>query len=359
MPHNLSRLFLALGLIAAAIPGQAAEKMRIHGVEVEVEVLSQRPARAGGVTVHAVRLLAPQVFQFAGDHKIELSGQIFLHDNGNIWMSEGTKSKAPLVWTTASGRVILNCSERPVMSGVVLAQRSIQFHDNGQYMMGCESHAAGHFQTEAGGSVEIEHRAVVDLNRQGELKYASVIKGGHLVLPQGRVDLRAGSEIAFFESGKPAFFTVAEGNSVSIPISATASVQVYSASRGVSTSLFENGWLERGLVATDYRIESLGLQVPRGSSFIFEQNLYSVDFRIRLSAVRLSLPQTLKVESYSLQVIQLELAASGEITSLVLAEGFTFMPSEPGAQPVQVAAGSKISLASNGRISLIEMPSRP
>lgn len=331
-----------------------AKPMTIQGQTVDVTVEAYRGG-PGGMVAHAVRLDSPQVFDFKGGLRLELSGRLLLHDNRNIWMAQGTESKSPVTVTVGDQRVSLNCSARPTVNGVAPATRIVQFHPDGGYRLGCDVFGEAALSTPAA-DVTIAGGSSIDLTAEGHLGYAARINAGQLKYADQVVDLKPGSEISLHDRHHAEFFTLAEGRTLRVSLPSGDTVKVSGGAMNASISLDTRGRLAKGVLAEPYKVPRLNYELAPGTGVIFEENKMDKLSPPYLSTVMLNEPVVLKVAGVLVKAAVIELSLFETVTSVTVAEAFEFRPPEDPNRTLAIPAGAKITMANTRRIHKIEVP---
>lgn len=351
MPKHLSILSAVLLLSPLTA---FADPMTIQGQSVDVQVESYRAAPRG-MTPHAVQLKSPTTFQFQNGLKLELHGRILLHDNLNIWMGQGTVSKAPVPMEVSGQSVSLNCSERPVVNGVTPTTRIIQFHPNGAYRLGCEVFGSAKVTSETV-TAEIAATSSFDMTADGDLSYASKIVAGELNYRGQKVTLKPGTELSLHDRTRPAFFTLSEGTSLRVVLPSGEEVAVSGGAMNASITLDGQGRLEKGVLAEDYVVPRLGYRLTKGSGVIYAENSMDKMSPPYLSTIMLSEPISMGVAGTAVRVNVIELNMFEMVKSLMVTEAFGFRPPEDPTKVITIPAGSKITMANSRRVLKIEVP---
>lgn len=332
----------------------AAVTLTVHGQEMEVRVESYRPGPRG-MAAHAVHLPEARTFEFKNGLKLELQGRVLLHDNGNIWMAQGTAAKAPVRLEIAGQALSLNCGERPVVNGIMLPQRILQFHPDGGYRLGCDVFGGARLRMEAG-EIEIMGGASLDVSPEGELTYAAKIASGTLNHRGQTLSLLPGSELSMHDARRPAFFTLAAGHAMKALLPSGEEVLVSGGAQNASITLDAEGRLEKGVLAQDYTVPRLGYRAAKGTGLIYAVNPIDKLSAPYLSTLMLAEPVALQVAGVPVRASVIELSLFETVKSVVAAEAFEFRPPEDPTKLLQLPAGAKITLANTRRILKIEIP---
>lgn len=328
--------------------------MTVHGQSVEVTVESYRPAPTG-MTAHAVHLKESRVFEFGNGLKIELKGRVLLHDNGNIWMAQGSSNKAPVSLEIQGRAVSLNCSERPVVNGMTPAMRIVQFHPNGAYRLGCD--VFGHAQVSSEiADLEIANGSSIDMTAEGDLAYAAKINTGRIHYRGQELELNPSSEVSFHNRAQPAFFTLKPGAILKSVLPSGEEILVHGGAMNASITLDVQGRLEKGVLAQDYVVPRLGYRLAKNSGVIYAVNTMDKESPPYLSSVLLSEPVEIKIAGLAVKVNAIELSLFEMVKSVTTAEPFDFRPPENPAEVLSLPAGAKITMANSRRILKIEVP---
>jgi hypothetical protein len=243
-----------------------AEIIRVHGLELEARDIEYFLASD---KIHRFRPAKPVAFEFAGNNFFPASDEVFLRENGTISLIVSTASEA-IDWKISGSRVLpLNCGPKKNNWGNPVP-RMVSFHENGEYDRGCSAAKPVEFSVPGGGIIEAQ--GDLDLNPDQTLAYASSLVRGSLRLKSGEVGLKPGSEIAFHENAQPHFFTMAAGQSFRAHQGEFGEILfVQNPHRPVSTGLFENGSVERGIIGQNVPFRELGISIPEGSGLVFTQ----------------------------------------------------------------------------------------
>lgn len=356
-PLNIAFLMTSLFMMSAEAlslswaPEQgASEWIQIQGRSVQVTNVTRRPTDSGQKVIHSAILREPEDFSFF-NQIIRVEGQVLLHDNGNLWVIEGLKSKKPLSLITPLLQLNLNCSQRPEVNNVILPKRMVEFHSNGQYFRGCQSLSASSLSLPDGTEIVISATAQIDLSEQGNLTYASSINQWQLILNTKNnqktiLPLMKGTEISFHENQTPHFFTPQSHLRFQVSISESENLWIQSGEHPVSVQQNEKGHLERGILGQDLIVGPQQIKLPQGSAVIYENSI--------LQFAKFPQPMKMTLDSYALLISQIQFDESGAGQTFEVSEPFVFYPPEDPTRPLSIPAHAKITLASNGKIAHIE-----
>lgn len=349
MPKYISILGL---LVASSLPA-FADPMNVHGQLVDVIVESYRPAPTG-MAPHAVHLKESRVFEFKNGLKIELKGRVLLHDNGNIWMAQGSANKAPVSIDIQGRSVGLNCSERPVVNGLTPSMRIVQFYPDGGYRLGCDVFGNTRISNDIA-DLEVASGSSLDLTADGDFSYAAKIVAGHINYRDQELELQPSSEVSFHSAAQPAFFTLKPGAVLKTVLPSGEEILVHGGSMNASITLDTQGRLEKGILAQDYVVPRLGYRLAKGSGVVYVANTMDKESPPYLSSVLLSEPVAMKLAGVDVKVNAIELSLFEVVKSVTTAEPFSFRPPENPSEVLSLPAGAKITMANSRRILKIEV----
>ncbi len=331
-----------------------ADTLVIQGKEVQFSDPTYRPGINGESVIHSVKLNDPTVFEFKtpdsnNSNFLKLEGELTLFDNRNIWIANGLKGGDVISWKTKWNEWSLNCNERPVVNGLILPQRMIYFHKNGQYLRGCDSFIEMPITLQDNrGEVIVSQFAAIDLHSSGKLAYAAKIERGNILIGDKKVELTPKSEVAFYPDGQIHFFTPKAQTQITVSsVLGPIRIQQFE-SPLVSVSLFQNGYLERARLGSDLNLN--GILIPKGSAVLFEEAY--------LSASKFSKPITLEIDGYRIKATQALFWENHSPSSIEVAEEFIFITPDEARIEIPVPVGSKISMSRSGKIAHIEVPAR-
>jgi hypothetical protein len=327
-------------------PNALAEKIRAQGIEVEAENIGYY---VDSSLVHHFRLVQPTKFSFIRGNTFLAHSEVYLNTDGSISTIISYEPQA-IGWKLPQGRVLpIECGQKKNRWGD-LVPRVVNFYPNGEYKSGCSAKSAVSFP-EAGGK-EIAVFGDIDLLRNGGLAYASRVSTGRLSVNGQEVDLLPGSELAFHPSGAPYFFTLFHGQSFRAK-QAQFGPALFTQNAGlpVSTTLFENGAVERGILGQELPLPELGLTIPAGSGVAFDQK----GGELAISLALFSRPVRLQAGGYSFLIKKAVSNPEVGHMEVTTDEAFTFTHPDSGAQ-MDVPPGSLILLSETREILAIQTP---
>jgi hypothetical protein len=181
------------------------------------------------------------------------------------------------------------------------------------------------------------------------LLYASQVVGGTLKSEGESVSLLPESELSFYDGGNLSFFTLKEGESLSLEAAGYGKVAISQGDgRNIPTSLFENGKLARGVLAQDLVHHELGFKLPKGSGIAFDEDHPDI-----LSGVFFQIPMPFQTKTNLLQVSKMQWDL--KVYSFQVSEAFTFQPPN-GAPTIEVPANAVVKVTHDREIVGILIP---
>jgi hypothetical protein len=338
--------FAALTFIAALSPKAFAEKVRAQGIEVEAKEISYY---VDSNIVHHFRLVQPTKFSFIRGNTFLAHDEVYLNTDSSISTIVSYEPQE-LSWELPQGRVLkIDCGQKKNMWGD-LVPRVVNFYPNGEYKSGCSAKDVVSFPETNGKEVAVF--GDIDLLQNGGLAYASRVSTGDLSVNGQEVGLLPGSELAFHPSGAPYFFTLIHGQSFRVKQAQFGEVLfTQNAGLQVSTSLFENGAVERGIIGQELSFPELDLKIPAGSGVAFDQK----GGELAISLALFSQPMRLQAGSYSFLIKKAGFNPEMGHMEVTSDEAFTFTNPDSGTQ-MDVPPGSLILLSETREILAIQTP---
>lgn len=262
---KLAPIISILGFLLLALPALAAQRIMVLGQSV---VASEVDFAVDGKSIHSFTVAEPLWLPLARGNSVLVTGTAFLHLSGKISavLSQGPSS---LRWRLRDGReLLLDCGAR-LGKDFQQISRVASFYESGEYRMGCSLPEPTEILAEGGNSLKVS--GAIDFFANGSLEYAEKANG---ILPMDETELtiRPGSEIAFHQNGKPRFFTPADKSEFAT-YQGRYGKMVFGqrlSGRAVSTGMFSNGKVEKGILQKEIFLGELKLQLPPGTGLVFE-----------------------------------------------------------------------------------------
>lgn len=345
MVRRMKSLFALTSLLFCLSPLSAqAELLRVHGVEVEAQNIQYFLASN---KIHSFDPVNPVVFPFARGNAFPSGETVYLREDGSISLIVSRASDKVEWGLGGENKISLDCGAKRNGFGD-LVPRLVGFHENGEYKSGCQLAAPAGF---SGSQGTLEASGTLDLHPNLSLAYASNVVSGQVLLAQKPAKLLAGTEIAFHENGTPNFFTLAKGESFRSKQGGFGELLfVQSMSRPVSTTLFADGSVEKGILGEDLPFAELGITVPALSGAGFTL----VNGQLRLWLAIFSANQAIPATGYPFVASRLGLDPQSGKYEAVVAETFTFR--QPDGLLMDIPPGSIVTLSETRDILAIRVP---
>jgi hypothetical protein len=334
-------------LIAFSSPVVAqAERILVHGIEVEARNIQYFVASN---KIHSFEPVEPVVFPLARGNAFPTgpSGEtIYLRENGSISLIT-SRNPEKIEWDLGGRTISLDCGQKRNGLGD-LVPRLVSFHENGEYKSGCQLLTPTSFPS---GSSQVDVSGSLDLHEDRSLAYAGILNSGKVIINGKESNLLVNTEISFHANGRPNFFTLAKGESFSSQQGVFGEVLfVQSFSRPVSTTLFTDGTVEKGIIGKDLTFAELGITVPAfsGVGFTF------VNGQMRLWLAIFSANQTIPALGFPFVASRVGLHPEYGKYEAVVAETFTFKL--PDGLLIDVPPGSIVTLSESREILAIRVP---
>jgi hypothetical protein len=346
MLRRMKSLF-ALTMLTLSISPLAAqaEMIRVHGVELEARNVQYFVASD---KIHSFEPVNPVVFPFARGNTFPSGEMVYLRENGSISLI-ASRALEKTEWDLGGRKISLDCGQKRNGFGD-LVPRLVSFHENGEYKSGCALLAPASFSS-AQGKVNVS--GSLDLHSDLSLAYASTLNSGKAVISGKEANLLANTEIAFHSNGAPNFFTLAKGESFRSKQGSFGELLfVQSLSRPVSTTLFADGTVEKGIIGEDLPFAELGITVPAlsGTGFTVENG------QLRLWLAIFSANQMIPALGYPFVASRIGLSQENGKYEAVVAEPFTFK--RPDGLLLDVPPGSIVTLSESREILAIRVPAK-
>lgn len=340
MKTTVALLLCALSPLAAK-----AELIRVHGVELEARNIQ---FFVGSNKIHSFEPVNQVLFPLARGNAFPSGETVYLRENGSISLIV-SRTPEKTQWDLGNRKILLNCGQKR-NEFMDLVPRMVTFHENGEYKAGCTLASPASFVS-AGGTVDVSGN--IDLHADLSLAYAGTLNSGKLAFAGRQVNLLAGTEIAFHPNGTPNFFTLAKGESFRSKQGSFGELLfVQSFSRPVSTTLFPDGTVEKGILGEDLPFAELGITIPAlsGAGFIVEKG------QLRLWLAIFSAKQTIPAIGFPFVASRVGLHPEYSKYEAVVAETFTFR--KPHGLLLDVPPGSIITLSESREILAIRVPAQ-
>lgn len=337
---TLACLILSIPALNASAEPQ---KIVVMGTEVLVDKIGYF---AGSKTISNFTVINPVEFQFPRGNKVLARDTVYLHSNGNISLIVSPE-KLDLSWKTFDGReAFLDCGARPGTIDVPRTARMITFHNNGEYRSGCAAYNGLMFKDALGNEVTVS--GSLDVTPEFKLLYGQKVSEGAVKAGDSLVKLLPGSEAAFYPSGAPRFFTMILGETFSVNQPNYGKLTFrQKEGKSISTSLFENGQIDKGIIAQDLTLIDSTVKIPAGSGIIFSAETNQI------TDIIFTIPAAIEAQGYS--ILASSFSVEDSFYALVVAKEFKFKNPSNGLMIV-VPAGSQVALSKNMEIIGIKIP---
>jgi hypothetical protein len=339
------KVFIAALALLSPLAAQA-DLIRVHGIDVDARNIEYF---VGSNKIHSFSPASPVIFPFARGNAFPSSDTVYLREDGSISVMV---SRAPetLEWKLADSRALsLDCGMKRNGWGD-LVPRIVSFHENGEYKNGCALTAPFSFRY---GPNSVEASGSIDLHSNLSLAYAGKILSGKLKIGGKLVDLLPGTEIAFHANGLPNFFTLAKEESFRSNQGQFGELLFAQNSlRPVSTTLFEDGSVEKGILGKDMPLTELGIIVPAGSGIGFSLENGKLSFWLAI----LSANQRILAQGNPFTASRVGVDQQSKKYEAVVAETFTFKG--PDGQLMDIPPGSIVTLSDTLEILSIRVPAK-
>ncbi len=296
-----------------------------------------------------------QYLEFARGNKIffKKGTEVNYRDDGSIlFVFSDQRTDKLATWTTKKGIVYnFHCGAKLFRSsGDIHGASLIWFHPSGEYQRGCVSVSTPSFSTpQVTGSMSFN--SVIELSEEGELIYLSSVHSGYAEVFNKTLQLAQRKEINFHPDGSLRFFTPAKNQTYVSP-SRYGDVVFGQRTPEVSISLFENGMIERGILAKSKRFN--GINVPARSGLIFDDSTNPSDPYPFIYAVLLDSNYTFESnDGYSVVTRSFKFHEKGYVSLVEVAEKFVFIRPDDNKE-VRVQVGDLVHFDENKVVSKIE-----
>jgi hypothetical protein len=344
-----SLLVWFLGTTANAEPIQA----QVSGAHVTLENVTFRTSANGQKIVHSGTLVEPTTFTLNRQNQITLGPtEIFLFDDGSLWMAKAQVGGGFMNWKLATGEEIkLTCSQIPSINDAVIAQKNLIFYSNGELRSGCRLPFETRISLERGGEVIASPSSIIEFTSSGNLKYSSEIKMGRMKYNGQWIDLQEKSAVDLHERGLPHFFKMKAKSRLAFEDSRLGRAELIQDSEPKYTQISALGRLESGFIGTPLK---LGEYVfPAGSRLAFDKPaIESVEMDGREVSVLLQQPMEIKIDQLTLLSSHLRLDSESRLVGAVNSEGFTFIT--PEGESIRVPKNSLIFVR-GGKVARIDL----
>lgn len=329
--------FLSLLLLLA--PPAHSEPITVQGIEISAEVID----RFESGEPHKIRLQAPLTLAFARGNRFTVSGEVYLHATGAISLVAVAEKNNEVEWAMPNGKIAkLDCSLRRTNIGDM--GRMVAFHKNLEYRSGCDAPYGVEFTDAAG--TELKAFGSLEVGENFELVFASQVGSVRLKLGEESVALLLGTNINYHANGKVKFFTMQHGEVFTADQGELGTIKfTQKEGKHSSTTLFDDGKVQKGVLAQELIFAPLNLLIPKGSGIAFSRD----GGKIEIADMILAAAQTVQLKGHI--VVAARVFVEGTGFSLVTAEPFTFHV--PSGQEIPVAAGFLVSFNHDLEITLI------
>ncbi|NCN40831.1 hypothetical protein GW916_06220 [bacterium] len=346
--------FLIAGVLLFGDLSFSSEIVKISDQDVSVEDVAYRSGRGPSI-LHSAQLSQPTEIHFSRGNKMDFSKKIFFHENQSIWMAEASVGPSLVSWTLPSGlSILLDCGQEEMNSGLIVPQKHIRFHENGEYHSGCRTQSDTPLLTASGDSIYPLPLSHLDLTERGELKYVRV-KSGKLNLNGQEVSLASGAEINFHPNGKLDFFNMKQGEVFKIHTEQLGWLWIRQSEALKITRFGSDGRLEAGVLGDELNLGAIVL--PQGSAVSFDQpasNDLGLNGPREWSAL-LPAEQQLELDGYlEIWISQVRFDSDDMMIGVVNSRPFIFHP--PKGESFEVPIGSRIHVNVFKKILKIELP---
>ncbi len=329
-------LFLFLAQFAFATP------ITLHGVTFEADSLGYY---VDSDLLHSFRTVAPVTLPFADGNQFPVRLDGYVHRNGNVSTLTAMEDR-DILWKRPNGQTIrLACNPR-FLNGVK-GPRVVSFHDNRQYKMGCDTPYGEEFIDAAGSKITVF--ASLEVNEKFELRHAGKIGSTQLNLPSNPVTLLAGTELNYHANGTPRFFTLVHGQTFTSEQGQYGKLKfTQKDGKHTSTMLFENGKVERGVLAETIQHRDLPFQLEAGTGLNFDADLV-------LTGMIFPTPKEIQAKDYKILVDRFYWDREKGFYNLNVAEDFFFVNPQNN-DFILVPRGSLVGLNLQWEIIGIQVP---
>ncbi len=329
-------LFLFLAQFALATP------ITLHGVTFEADSLSYY---VDSNLLHSFRAVEPVTLPFIDGNKFPVRIDGYVHRNGNI-STLSVMEDQDILWKRPDGKSVRFACTPRYYNGAK-GPRMVSFHENRQYKMGCDTPYGEEFIDAAGSKITVF--ASLEVSDKFELRHAGKIGTTQLKLPSNPVTLLAGTELNYHANGKPRFFTLVHGEVFTAEQGKYGKIKfTQKEGKHVSTTLFENGSVERGILAEAIQHQDLPFQLEAGIGVSFDADLV-------LTGMIFSSPKEVQAKDYKILVDRFMWDRQRGFYNLNVAEDFFFVNPENN-DFVLVPRGSLVGLNLQWEIIGIQVP---
>lgn len=336
----------ALFTATFALADNSIQKITVMGVTFEATKISYF---VGSNDIHSFTVTSPVTFNFARGNTFTASDTVYLHKNGNISTVVSTNTQE-LNWITPSGQIAkFDCSAKLAPNLDKIA-RAVSFHENKEYKGGCTSYGGIDFVDD---KTNLRAFGNIDVTPDFKLIYAQKADGS-VRIGNEMIHLYPGREIAKHNSGEVRFCTPDIGVQFSVDHPTYGKLLFTQKNdKPTSAQFFDNGMIERGILAQDIIHNELKLPISKGSGVLFSREENYLIYGMIFSA-----PIDIKAQEYVISTSSLIWDTKRKFYNATVAASFTFKMPETGAL-LNVPVGSIVGLDYNWKIIGIMVPRKP
>ncbi len=329
------------------LPSAQADSLEVHGIKVSVSHISYY----SDGKVHNFMLDMPSILPFAGGNYMQVENMVYLYTNGSIsaLLSEQAKK---VKWLTKDGRILeLDCGKKRGADGMSIG-RMVTFHENREYKGGCDLQKEVLFADKAGSNILVSGSLTVDQNFH-LLHAGRVGEGAVLLTGENRVQLQPGTELSYYPSGVPYFFTPALQEKI---IANQGSYGFLSfqqnTGRPVVMKLMEDGTVERGILAQALAHQQTGLHLKPGTGVVFTKK----ESDLLITEMIFLEPTLIAAKGHQILADRFQWDLEKNFYNLIVAQNFTFHA--PDGRKIAVPKGSLVGLSMDWEVVGIRIPQR-
>lgn len=326
-----------------------------------LQVANVATLQVDGVEVHATgveyytsgkifdfNVVDPVVFPLSNGNSITAASLVTLDELGNLSVVVSSVNQL-LEWKLPDGRSWrLDCSVRIIPVYGKRIARAVGFYPNHAYHRGCDLIDVTEFSLLGGGKVKVS--GAFEANADAGLIYSSKILEGQVVVGGQKLVVLPGTEMDVFPTGLIHFFTMAKGQSFTVTHPVYGMVKfAQSSDRPISTSFYDDGHVENGIIAQDLVHNELHYPIPAGSGVMFDQKDQVIDALIYNKPVSIAFKQA------TVLIANLFWDRGSSLIDLISAADFQILNPSTGSM-VTIPAGALIKANLQGEILSIGQP---
>jgi hypothetical protein len=322
-----------------------ATPITLHGVTFEADRLGYY---VDSPLLHSFRALESVNLPFINGNTFPVDGDGYVHRNGSI-STLTVMQENDVLWKRPDGRVV-RFSCQPRFFNGTKGPRIVSFHENREYKLGCDTPYGEEMIDKAGSKISVFGSLEVDQNFN--IIYGNKIGTSVLNLPLGKVTLLAGTEISYHKNGTPYFFTLVHGEKFLSEQGKYGKLEFTQKSgKHVSTKMFANGAVEKGILAAPLKHQELPFELEAGTGVSFDEDLVLSDMIFLSPKVVNALPD------YKIKTSRFYWDRAKGYYNLIVAEEFFFVNPENN-NFILVPVGSLVGLNSKWEIIGLQIPKK-